>query len=192
MRSLYVNQLASAWMEDSTAETIRASFEKKVDSFFRGELEHATEMLSDLWEIVNKDGDVQAPLNTSPAVSPFQSCFVTRCRVTPVPHEQTTQVASPAHWGAVKLALIDSIDKGVFFDRKYWVRHSNSGNTLKPIYFSSIVMGDKTVQLNNCALQLVNELTRALRVVSGNPSRRSGCSHKLLRGGRQRRKRLRR
>ena len=73
MRSLYVNQLASAWMEDSTTETTRASFDGKIDSFFRGELEHATEMLSNLWEIVNKDGDIQAPSDTSPAVGPFLS-----------------------------------------------------------------------------------------------------------------------
>ena len=73
MRSLYVNQLASAWMEDSTTETTRASFDRKIDSFFRGELEHATEMLSNLWEIVNKDGDIQAPSDTSPAVGPFLS-----------------------------------------------------------------------------------------------------------------------
>ena len=76
MRSLYVSQLASAWMEDSTAETTRASFDRKIDSFFNGELEHATEMLSDLWEIVNKDADIQAPSNTSPAVGPFRSWFL--------------------------------------------------------------------------------------------------------------------
>ena len=152
MRSLYVNQLASAWMEDSTAETTRAGFDKKIDGFFRGELEHATEMLSELWEIVNKDGDIQVPLNTSPAVSSFRSRFVPRCRVMLTSHDQVTQVTTPAHWDAVKLALINSIGKGVFFDRKYWARHSNSGNTLKPIYLSSIVMGDKTAQLNNCAL----------------------------------------
>ena len=71
IRSLYVDQLAHIWMEDST-ETTRASVNKKVDSFAEGDLEHATEMLSALWEIANKDGDVKAPANTSQAVSPFQ------------------------------------------------------------------------------------------------------------------------
>jgi len=56
----------------------------------------------------------------------------------------------------VKIALMNSIGKGVFFDRKYWVRHSNAGGVLKPIYFSSTIMGDKVQQLNNCASKFVN------------------------------------
>jgi len=58
-------------MEDSTTEAIRAGVDEKIDSFYEGNLEHATEVLSALWEIVNKDGDITAPSNTSPAVSQF-------------------------------------------------------------------------------------------------------------------------
>ena len=54
----------------------------------------------------------------------------------------------------MKIALIKSIRKGVLFDRKYWARRSKGGDALKPVYFSSIIMGDKTQQLNNCALKL--------------------------------------
>jgi hypothetical protein len=56
-------------MEDSTTETTRASVETKIDNFVEEGLEHATEMLSALWEIVNKDGDIKAPANTSSTVS---------------------------------------------------------------------------------------------------------------------------
>jgi len=59
-------------MEDSTTEKTRASINKKIDGFVEEGLEHATEMLSALWEIANKDGDVKAPANTSTAVSPFR------------------------------------------------------------------------------------------------------------------------
>jgi len=62
-------------MEDSTTETTRASVDKKIDSFFEGDLEYATEMLSALWEIATKDGDVKAPSNDSPAVS-LSPCFL--------------------------------------------------------------------------------------------------------------------
>jgi len=51
----------------------------------------------------------------------------------------------------VKVALIKSIRSGVLFDRKYWARHLRTGDTLKPVYFSSIVMSDKVQQLNKCA-----------------------------------------
>jgi len=56
-------------MEDSTTETTRASVDKKIDSFVEGDLEYVTEMLSALWRIANKDGDINAPSNASPAVS---------------------------------------------------------------------------------------------------------------------------
>ena len=75
MRSLYVNQLAFAWTNDSTAETTRINFNKKVDRFVKGELEHASEMLSALLEIVSRDGDITAPSGASPAVSLFQYLF---------------------------------------------------------------------------------------------------------------------
>ena len=75
IKSLYINQLASVWMEDSTTEATQASVEKKIDSFVEEGFEHATEMLSTLWEIVNKDGDIKAPENTSSAVRRLQLCL---------------------------------------------------------------------------------------------------------------------
>ena len=69
IRDLYIQQLAYIWIEDSTTETARAGVEKKIDSFVEEGLDHATEMLSALWEIVNKDGDIVAPLSVMPAVS---------------------------------------------------------------------------------------------------------------------------
>ena len=71
VRKLYIEQLAHVWVEDSTTEATRASVEKKIDDFVEEGLEHATEMLSALWEIVNKEGDVTAPADASPTVSPF-------------------------------------------------------------------------------------------------------------------------
>ena len=56
-------------MEDSTAEKIRAEFEKKVDSFVEGDLDHAAELLSAFWEVANKDEDVNVTRNPGPAVS---------------------------------------------------------------------------------------------------------------------------
>ena len=53
------------------AKTTWASINKKIDSIAGGGLEHATEILSALWETVNGDGDIVAPSDTSPAVSPF-------------------------------------------------------------------------------------------------------------------------
>jgi len=56
-------------MEDSTTEITRISVDKKIDTFGEGNLEYATEILSALWEIVNKDGDIVAPSSIPPVVS---------------------------------------------------------------------------------------------------------------------------
>lgn len=56
-------------MEDATTESTRTNVDKKIDSFVEGDLEYATEILSELWEIANKDGEVKAPSSTVPAVS---------------------------------------------------------------------------------------------------------------------------
>ena len=72
IRNLYIEQLAYVWMDDSTTEATRASVDMKIDSFVKGDLEHAAEAVSALLEIANKTGDIMAPSNTSPAVSPFQ------------------------------------------------------------------------------------------------------------------------
>ena len=71
IRSLYVQQLAFNWMADSTTTLIRTSVREKISCFAEGDLEHATEVLSELLEIASEDGDIEAPASTSPAVSLF-------------------------------------------------------------------------------------------------------------------------
>ena len=73
----------------------------------------------------------------------------------------------------MKIALVKSIRKGVFFDRKYWVRHSKAGDVLKPVYFSSIIMDDKAQQVNKCAFNFYHRFLKALRVASGEISQGS-------------------
>jgi len=94
-------------------------------------------------------------------------------------HDQIAEVVSPAHWTAVKIALIKSIGKGVFFDRKYWARRSGPGSVLRPVYFSSIIMGDKVDYLNRCASEFAYGFTEVLSVVSGKPLPGSIHPHKL-------------
>jgi len=173
-------------MEDSTTEATRARVDEKIDSFYGGDLEHATEVLSALWDIANKDGDITPASRTPSAVSCFQ--YGSPRRYTPVlsiPRIQATQVASPAHWASVKLALIKSIRKGVLFDRKYWAKYSRTGDALKPIYFSSIIMGDKMQQLNSCASKFGYEHPGLLSVSSGKTPKVCHRGHGQIRQRRQ-------
>ena len=72
IKSLCVDQLAADWMENSLTAKTRANVNKKIDSFAEGDHEHTKEILSALWDIVNKDGDITAPSRVSLLVSPFR------------------------------------------------------------------------------------------------------------------------
>ena len=72
IRDLYVHQLAHVRVTGSV-EATRINIEKKIDSFVKGDLAHAAEALSALWKIVNDDGSVAAPSNTSYNVNSFIS-----------------------------------------------------------------------------------------------------------------------
>lgn len=60
------------------------------------------------------------------------------------------------------MALIKSINRGVFFDRKYWARYSKAGEVLRPVYFSSTIMDDKSQQLNKCASKSYHSVAKCL------------------------------
>ena len=68
IKDLYATQLASVWIGDS-AETTRTGFEKKIDSYVDGELEHVAEMFSAVWEVITKPGGIKVPSNSPPAES---------------------------------------------------------------------------------------------------------------------------
>ena len=79
IKNLYVERLAHIWMEDSTPEEIRISIEEKMDSFAEGDLEHAGEILSALWDVANEDKDEDAKPNAGALmVSPFLFYFLKR------------------------------------------------------------------------------------------------------------------
>ena len=67
----------------------------------------------------------------------------------------------------MKIALIKSIREGTFFDRKYWARYSKAGDVLKPVYFSSTIMGDMVQQLDKRASRSGCRFSQVLRVASG-------------------------
>ena len=66
-----MEQLAFSWAGDSTKEATRAGVESKIKGFAKGQLEHATEVLSALWENANNGDGVVAPSDKLPIVSPF-------------------------------------------------------------------------------------------------------------------------
>ena len=97
-------------MEDSTTETTRASVDKKIDIFVEGDLEHAIEILSALWEVAYSDREIKAPANTPSAVSPFQFYLLAR-----VMRECSLRIPTPDHAGYEPRPL------GIYGDRTHQV-----------------------------------------------------------------------
>ena len=78
-----------------------------------------------------------------------------------------TQVTRPTHWAFLEAALIRSIHEGLFFDKKYWARHSSAGDVLKPVYLASTVMHGRIVELNKCVSRFLYWRAAVLSASSG-------------------------
>ncbi|KAF9779143.1 hypothetical protein BJ322DRAFT_442637 [Thelephora terrestris] len=130
IRRLYVEQLAFTWMKDSTSGASRTSVDENIDSFVKGNLKHAAAAMAEFWEIANKDGEIKGRVATSKSNG-----------------EVVIMMSLSPGQGSLEMALIDSVRNGIFFDRKYWARHSKAGDLLKPVYLSSRVMGDEAQRM---------------------------------------------
>ena len=125
---MQVNHLLSTWLSGSETESsriVREKLEEKIDSYAAGELDHAVDIISSIWEISRK-GDVitEAP-DRSPVSSP--------------PSRSPSPWLGPfkkEFWGwDIRSSLARSITDGYFLDRKYWARRSRGG-AMEPIYIS--------------------------------------------------------
>ena len=148
IRNLYVERLGFVWMEDSTAAMTRASVKTKIKHFAKGDLEHATEMLSALWGTANGDKEVEA--HPGPLADIGMERVEEYEEICPS-EDYRSPTRDPAYLASANVALIKSVRKGVFFDRRYWARHSKAGDMLKPVYFSSTTMKCMMERLNECA-----------------------------------------
>ena len=114
---MQVNHLLNIWLSGNGKESraVRWELERKIDSYAAGELEHAVDAMTFIWDISNKEG--------------------------PVPSEPTSPPDVPKtsrrSWNITEMrrSLVKSTKEGCLFDRKYWARRSRKGR-IEPIYFS--------------------------------------------------------
>ena len=127
---MQVKRLLDVWLSGNQEESraVRKGLEEKIDSYAAGELEHAAETFSCMWEASTEEG---------PAFSDSSSLldfgFSSR-RTSEIP----VGVAKFAGYD-MRLPLIKSIKEGYLLDRMYWVKRSREGE-VEPIYFSSAIV----------------------------------------------------
>lgn len=106
---------------------IREKLDRKIDGYSAGELDHAVDVISSVWEASNKEGSTTGGTEetSTPSVSSWFSSFFGS--------PQTTFSGCD-----MRLQLVKSIKEGCLFDRRYWAR-SRTG-AIEPIYFSEDVI----------------------------------------------------
>ena len=139
LRELELRQLASVLLSSDRGSTL-GLLKTKIKSYGHGELPHAEDILSTLYELMESDESVkETPL---PATAP------------------PNQHASSGDWEGLKRALTSSLASGTFLDSQFYVVESRSLAGLpkiRPIYFCSTVGGRFASMLVTCKF-----LTRAI------------------------------
>ncbi|KAF9645620.1 hypothetical protein BDM02DRAFT_3262815 [Thelephora ganbajun] len=148
VRTVQVKHLASVWFrgDEESAEGLGEKIDEKIESYANGQLDYAMEAMTLLWELSRGHEDpledlpqrIPSPVTLSDIntpVCPFP--VVSFATDTPYPPQESQ------NWRRFKTALVKSIHEGTFFDRKYWTRRSKTAKVLRPVYISSIVVGER-------------------------------------------------
>ena len=161
---------------EQSAKTLCERIDEKVDCYANGDLDHAADAITHLWKL-SKVGrpsplDLSSPPSRPSRAPPHQPSPPSRpsprrrsppSPSTPdspdeVPRTGFISLSSflnipppnPENWMRVEAALIKSIRKGIFIDRRYWTRHSRTTSVLRPVYTSSIATSEKLPHINGC------------------------------------------
>ena len=167
-----VNRLASLWFrgDEESAQSISQRADEKIDGYANGELNHAVEAITLLWEHsrcldLNPSWAQDIPVSLLSLVCLNRRLLlsVDRCQASlslPLPQTQTpssvlfsqpsftADIPRSQDWTPLKIALIKSIRHSVFFDRRYWTRHGNTTGALRPFHISSIVASKQLQCIN--------------------------------------------
>ena len=126
---MQVVHLVSVWLSGGEeSKALHQKLDEKIDSYAAGELGHAVETVSSIWDLAGKR-KAPSPIPKDKSGSPpnFPDLW---WRL--VPRQRGQEGMRPS--------LVKSIQGGSFLHRKYWVRRSRGGRTC-PIYFPSAVSG---------------------------------------------------
>ena len=129
--------LVMSGADKESAKKLCDRIDERVDIYANGDLDHAVDAITLLWKL--SKGDMH-----SPPVPPVATNSVSQPPLTAhsPAHRQRQRALYHANRRSIRVALIESIRKGILFDRKYWARNSKTSRALRPLYISSIVAGE--------------------------------------------------
>ena len=126
IRSMQVIYLLSVWLSESEegSGALHKKLDEKIDSYAAGELEHASETISAIWDMSRKN-------EASP----------------PIPRGRRDSGLSIAPH--IRASLVRSIRGESLIHRKYWARRSRGGN-ISPIYIPNAVPDPTLSKVDAC------------------------------------------
>lgn len=143
IRTVQAVHLMSVWVSGGEkSRTLHENLDEKLDSYAAGELGHAVEAVSLIWDLSR--GRVALPsVPQSPRNNEFQ---FTSCKPPLVD---------------LRTSLVESIQWGSLLHRKYWARGSRGG-AVYPIYFPSTMSDSTLSQVAACEWNHILEVTSLL------------------------------
>lgn len=154
IRAMQINHLLSIWSSGSCEEVkmLHKNLDEKIESWAAGELKHAGEVISSLWELSRKEGDIP--------------------RASPVDCKEVEYIMSPEQEQrerSMRTSLIKSIQGRPLLYRRYWARRSRGGR-ICPVYFPTAVPGSMLLQVATCEWAYILGLTSNTELDSGRMS----------------------
>jgi len=138
IRTVQVARLVSVWLSGGgESAALHKKLDEKIDSYASGELEHAVEAISAIWDLSRKKGALPS---------------------TPRVDQRVSRKVSRGEWGEwgpmqreryMRTSLVESIQGRSLLHRKYWARRSRGG-VICPIYFPCTVPSSTSSQVVTC------------------------------------------
>ena len=142
IRSECITQLLYV-IAGGTDQTVSNRVSAIVDRHSRGDLEYVGDTLSLLRSAAKPIASPCTGFIVSPSRFLWWQILIFAQRRIRIHREGLPPpIQKPTNWKALRAAMVKSVKQGVFFDQKYWTRHSKDGRVLKPIYFSSLITGN--------------------------------------------------
>jgi len=133
IRTMQVNYLVSVWLSGGEKESkeLHKKLDEKIDSYATGELEHAAEAISSIWDSACKD---EALPSVPKDYGDSQSLSV---------------LGSTSLAPSLETSLVKSMREGSLLHRKYWARRSRGGR-MGLVYLPTTVSGPTLSQVDKC------------------------------------------
>jgi len=130
---MQVNHLVSVWLSggEKDSKELHKKLDEKIDSYATGELEHAAEAISSIWDLACKD----EALLSVPKDHGHPRCL--------------SALSFTSLSLNLETSLVKSMREGSLLHRKYWARRSRGGH-MGLVYLPTTVSGPTLSQVDKC------------------------------------------